>query len=617
MRRAHCSALSAATASIWAAPGLPGFLGAGLALLMAAIAVIDARHFIIPNELNAAALALALINAAALAPGALAESLAEALLRGAATFLLFFALRVAYRRLRGREGMGLGDVKLAFVAGVWLGWTLIPLAIEIAAGVALLAYLTWRALAKRPLEPAVRAAVRLVFRAGDLARLVHRHDNRRRVTAARFGDYKSAGPPFFASEQPVGYAGSHRRRRPGRADARHRPRPARRALHPDRAERRAAIPAQDGALQRAHHGNLPPAGLAQKIRDAGFPRDVPMDVFIVTSLVEPPLLHLPYPSVAQAQAEIAACNDGTLPLEPYQLISQYTLEPLLKSVAESHAERRRCATAASSCRSTQDAGRRARHGQDAAARPRTLSAHYLVGCDGGIERRAPAARHQAARRSQPAATAPGALSLRRSVRAHPDRQGPALPRRRRAATFLIVQDSTKHFTLHSVVESDADMAAMFEKTVAMPVEYEMLYVGQWRQNLLLADSYSEGRVFLAGDAVHLVIPTGGLGMNSGVGDAIDLSWKLAATLQGWGGPHLLASYEIERRQIGARNVEASRQASRGRRAWRAAWRAEHPRRHAGRRRGARQSRAHRRCRAAQEQRDDRRRTRLPLSPIRR
>jgi len=75
-------------------------------------------------------------------------------------------------------------------------------------------------------------------------------------------------------------------------------------------------------------------GIAQKIRDAGFPRDVPMDVFIITSLTEPPLLHLPYPSVAQARNQIAACQDGTMPLEPYQLISQYTLEPLLKSVAE-------------------------------------------------------------------------------------------------------------------------------------------------------------------------------------------------------------------------------------------------------------------------------------------
>jgi hypothetical protein len=61
-------------------------------------------------------------------------------------------------------------------------------------------------------------------------------------------------------------------------------------------------------------------------------------------------------------------------------------------------------------------------------------------------------------------------------------------------------------------------------------------------------------------------------MNSGVGDAIDLGWKLAATLQGWGGPKLLASYEAERRPVGARNVAASRYASLGRRKWRALWR---------------------------------------------
>jgi hypothetical protein len=90
--------------------------------------------------------------------------------------------------------------------------------------------------------------------------------------------------------------------------------------------------------------------------------------------------------------------------------------------------------------------------------------------------------------------------------------------------------------------------------------------------LLLADHYGKGRVFLAGDAVHLVIPTGGLGMNSGVGDAIDLSWKLAATLGGWGGPNLLKSYEVERRQIGERNVGASRYATIGRRKWRSMWR---------------------------------------------
>jgi hypothetical protein len=63
-------------------------------------------------------------------------------------------------------------------------------------------------------------------------------------------------------------------------------------------------------------------------------------------------------------------------------------------------------------------------------------------------------------------------------------------------------------------------------------------------------------------------------MNTGVGDAIDLSWKLAATLAGWGGPNLLAAYEIERRQVGERNVAASGFATRGRRRWRALYRPE-------------------------------------------
>jgi hypothetical protein len=201
-----------------------------------------------------------------------------------------------------------------------------------------------------------------------------------------------------------------------------------------------------------------------------------------------------------------------------------------------------------------------------------LSAPYLVGCDGGSS----AVRRQLGIKLQGDANL---MQFRQALyrcddlfERIPIGKGRHYHVADAQATFLIVQDSTKHFTLHSVVDTDADMATMFEKTVAMPMQYEMLSVGQWRQNLLLADKYSEGRIFLAGDAVHLVIPTGGLGMNSGVGDAIDLSWKLAAAIKGWGGPRLLASYETERRTVGARNVEASRQASRGRRAWRAAYR---------------------------------------------
>jgi len=263
-------------------------------------------------------------------------------------------------------------------------------------------------------------------------------------------------------------------------------------------------------------------GIAQKIRDAGFPRDCPMDVFIITSLVEPPLLHLPYPSVAQAQAEIAAHNDGTMPLEPYQLISQYTLEPLLKEIAESIP----CVDVRYGCEFIsfqQDANSVQARIKNTDGSMTDLRADYLVGCDGGNS----AVRRQLGIKLQGEANL---LQLRQALyrcddlfERIPIGKGRHYHVADGQATFLIVQDSTRHFTLHSVVETDADMATMFEKTVGMPVNYEMLYVGQWRQNLLLADSYCENRVFLAGDAVHLVIPTGGLGMNSGVGDAIDLS----------------------------------------------------------------------------------------------
>jgi leader peptidase (prepilin peptidase)/N-methyltransferase len=133
-------ALAACVASLRAAPGVAGYLGAGLALIAIAIAVIDTRYFIIPNELSAAAFALALANAAAQAPDAIGEAVGIALLRAAVLALLFFALRAAYRRWRGVEGIGLGDIKLAAVAGAWLDWVTMPIAVEIAALAAIAAF---------------------------------------------------------------------------------------------------------------------------------------------------------------------------------------------------------------------------------------------------------------------------------------------------------------------------------------------------------------------------------------------------------------------------------------------------------------------------------------------
>jgi leader peptidase (prepilin peptidase)/N-methyltransferase len=130
-------ALAAVAASIKAAPGSAGYLGAALALLMLAIAVIDARWLIIPDQLSAAGFGLGLINAAVTAPHEMWQAAGIALARGAVLALLFYGLRMLYRRLRGRQGIGLGDVKLAAVAGAWLDWLTMPIAIEIAALTAL------------------------------------------------------------------------------------------------------------------------------------------------------------------------------------------------------------------------------------------------------------------------------------------------------------------------------------------------------------------------------------------------------------------------------------------------------------------------------------------------
>jgi len=142
-------------ASIVVVPDSRGAWGAGLAVLMVAIAAVDARRFIIPDELTAAALALGLAYAA-VGDEMWAQALAAAVLRGAVPALAFLGVRAGYRRWRAREGIGLGDVKLAGVAGVWLDWSTIPIAIEIAAVAALAAYLVLHFYFRRTVRPTTR-----------------------------------------------------------------------------------------------------------------------------------------------------------------------------------------------------------------------------------------------------------------------------------------------------------------------------------------------------------------------------------------------------------------------------------------------------------------------------
>jgi hypothetical protein len=139
----------------------------------------------------------------------------------------------------------------------------------------------------------------------------------------------------------------------------------------------------------------------------------------------------------------------------------------------------------------------------------------------------------------------------------------------------VTQDDLKRWALHVSIGPDVDISTIdphkeIEACLGLNPSAEILYFDAWSPNLLVATKYRRGRVFLAGDAAHQYIPTGGFGMNTGIGDADNLGWKLAATLQGWAGDETLNSYEEERLPLGRRNREASGFAAQGNAMWRTA-----------------------------------------------
>ncbi|MCJ1374391.1 hypothetical protein MMC20_005623 [Loxospora ochrophaea] len=136
--------------------------------------------------------------------------------------------------------------------------------------------------------------------------------------------------------------------------------------------------------------------------------------------------------------------------------------------------------------------------------------------------------------------------------------------------ILISQDEKEIWTVHLPFPLDVDTSTVDSLSVIytvlggsigpFEVQVDEVMIGNtWRPGTYIADSYRSplGRVFLAGDSAHQCIPTGAYGMNTGVEDAYDIAWKLAAVLLGFGGEQLLRSYEIERRPIGLRNSSRS------------------------------------------------------------
>jgi 2-polyprenyl-6-methoxyphenol hydroxylase-like FAD-dependent oxidoreductase len=267
---------------------------------------------------------------------------------------------------------------------------------------------------------------------------------------------------------------------------------------------------------------------------------------------------------------ISATAGAAQPLEPYQLVSQNDLEPLLKEIAEATPN----VTVRFGCELTgftQDDSGVTVATRDLDGREDTIRCGYLAGCDGGRStvRKALGIKFQGQ----------GGIARMKQVTFHSEGLYDAIPigqgRHYYVADELrsgfVVQGSRKDFTFGGTIPDGVDLEQVIRDRIGLDTDIEVRNAIDWKQHLLLAERYRQGRVFLAGDAVHLVIPTGGLGMNSGVGDAIDLSWKLAAAVNRWGGSRVLDSYEPERRKVGARNVAAAGWGAEGMLMWRAAW----------------------------------------------
>ena len=299
--------------------------------------------------------------------------------------------------------------------------------------------------------------------------------------------------------------------------------------------------------------------LAEKLRDVAVPRDHPLDVSWVTSMAGHELHRFRYPSPNDARAAYARANDGRQPLEPHMRVSQVVIEPVLKAAVlaepliDSHWD-----VAVEDV--AQDAEGVTLTVRDRATDTvRQVSGRYLVGCDGGgsVVRRAAGiaveGQHAVANRFM--------IHFRSRAKDLLQRFGVAWHYQSPRGT-LIAQDDREIYTLHArfpdgMDTSNVDPLPTLFAALGAEIEAEILVANPWTPHLLVAERYRAGRVFLAGDAAHQYIPTGGYGMNTGIGDACGIAWLLAAAVQGWGGPALMDAYEAERRPVGLANRDWS------------------------------------------------------------
>ncbi|WNZ07741.1 FAD-dependent monooxygenase [Streptomyces sp. 11x1] len=298
-------------------------------------------------------------------------------------------------------------------------------------------------------------------------------------------------------------------------------------------------------------------GVTDEIRRRGVAADEPFDFLWITDPGQSPVSVWTYPSVAGLRERFAEVTDGSAPLEPYQRLQGSLLEDVLRRQVREHPLIDLCEGWALLDLADDGDGVSARLSDEVRGTERTVRADYLVGCDGGgstVRRRAGIATQQ---------NGPSTRHCDVYFRSEDPalfRHGPSFLTITAGGATLVNRDGGRTWTGTFVLPEDTPepeepLAVVKERLGFDFAVDEVLNVAHWYGRLAVADSYRSGRVFLAGDSAHQFYPTGGHGANTGLGDACDLGWKLAATLSGWAGPGLLDSYEAERRPVALFNRE--------------------------------------------------------------
>ena len=295
-------------------------------------------------------------------------------------------------------------------------------------------------------------------------------------------------------------------------------------------------------------------GFADRMRfESGYPTDYPRNYLFVTRMDGHEIARFDHPANGDPNSRSPYSPEGRL------WISKPYFDPVLhRHVATLPQVEVRYETSFESFRRS-DCAVIAEILDKKTGRTETVEADYLVGCDGGRSniRRTLGIQYEGVFSQGMNVAVLFRAPLLQSITYGPAVMYQIINAQINGTIAAVDGKELWRLNIRNVKQEQIDTLNAPEKlrhAMGENIPFELLDVRPWTGHCVVADKYQAGRVFLAGDAAHLNWPTGGFGMNTGVGDAVDIGWKLAAVLQGWGGGHLLDSYTAERKPIAMINV---------------------------------------------------------------